>query len=70
MVMMDDVVLPPEEGVEYYKGPTQAWIEAINGGLITSICHYKYGDTRGMAVGFYSYKEVVDVSKVPIYETL
>jgi len=67
---MDDVVLPPVEGVEYSKGPTQAWIEAINGGLITSICHYKYGDTRGMAVGFYSYKEVVDVSKVPIYETL
>lgn len=70
MVMMDDVVLPPVEGVEYSKGPTQAWIEAVNGGLITSICHYKYGDTRGMAVGFYSYKEYVDVSKVPVFETL
>jgi predicted O-methyltransferase YrrM len=69
MVMMDDVVLPPVEGVEYSKGPTQAWLEAIKEGLITSLCHYKYGDTRGMAVGFYSYKDDVDVSKVPVITT-
>ena len=69
MVMMDDVVLPAVEGVEYSKGPTQAWLEAIKEGLITSLCHYKYGDTRGMAVGFYSYKDDVDVSKVPVITT-
>jgi len=69
MVMMDDVVLPAVEGVEYSKGPTQAWLEAIKEGHITSLCHYRYGETRGMAVGFYSYKDDVDVSKVPVITT-
>jgi predicted O-methyltransferase YrrM len=66
MVMMDDVVLPPVDGVEYSRGPTQAWIEAIQSGLITSVCHYRYGDTRGMAVGFYSWAPEPGAPEPPI----
>jgi predicted O-methyltransferase YrrM len=66
MVMIDDVVLPPVKDVEYSKGPTQAVIEAINDGLITGLVHYKYGETRGMAVGFYSWAPDPNAPEPPI----
>lgn len=66
MVMIDDVVLPPVKDVEYSKGPTQAIIEAINDGLITGLVHYMYGETRGMAVGFYSWAPDPNAPEPPI----
>lgn len=57
MVMFDDVILPATEGISYSLGPTQVWQEAARDSIVTSICEYKYGLTRGMAIGFFSWED-------------
>jgi predicted O-methyltransferase YrrM len=53
VLIMDDVVLSEQYHVSYTVGPTQSWIEAINGGHVQHAHAEIYALGRGMSWGKY-----------------
>jgi predicted O-methyltransferase YrrM len=53
IVAIDDTIYNPEWILEFNVGPTQAWIDAINIGLVTEIQRNNYWHGRGMSWGKY-----------------
>lgn len=54
IVAIDDTMYNLEWVLGYNIGPTQAWIDAINSGLITEIQKNDYWQGRGMSWGKYN----------------
>ena len=53
IVAIDDTMYIPEWVLEFNVGPTQAWIDAINSGLVSEIKRNNYWRGRGMSWGKY-----------------
>jgi predicted O-methyltransferase YrrM len=55
IVMMDDTIYKTEWEQEFTIGPTKAWIEQLESGLMTEINHVEYMPGRGMSWGKYNF---------------
>jgi len=55
LVLMDDTMFSNNEGwtASFNVGPTKAWLEGIEQGLIVEMAHHDYTPGRGMAWGSY-----------------